>query len=439
MKITFRYFFVILTAIFWLTIANGCGSGDEPIEATATPISAPAETSQSEANESAATEEEPAEVAVGSLPLEGSVVLWHSWAGREADALNEILGQVQGANPSLAIETLFVAYADLEQSYIEAVQAGGGPDLVLAPNWWLGNLVDTQAVAPIDELVNDQELSAYWPATVENLSWFGRAYGIPVNFELVSLFYNSSLVDPQNLPNSLEAMLTASTEDASGTMGIGLYNSLYHLYWGFPAFGAQMLDAQGKVILDQSPGAAGYLTWLIQMDQAPNVYIDLDYGMIIDRFKKGEFAFFVDGPWSIPELQQALGENLQVAMLPHGPNGPSKPWLSADGYFLNPNRPEDEQKLAAAAALALTDSQSGIRLAQIGAKLPANQQVPISDPLLSGFMSQARDAEPMPSTPEIYQVLGYGGDMLVKALNGVSDPNETVIETTALINEETGR
>lgn len=433
----------------------GCRSSNEA-EATPTTAAATADTAQggeqAETNEQApdqdsgqpvdasttdaAPAEEPVQVGMGSIPLEGTVILWHSWAQSEADALNEILGQLQSENPNLTIETLFVAYADLEQAYIEAVQAGAGPDLVLAPNWWLGNFADAGVIAPLEPLLANDALAAYWPATVDNLSWAESQYGVPVSFELVSLFYNSSLIAPENLPASTADMLTSVTGENGS--GIGLYNSLYHLYWGIPAFGGQVMDASGRAIMDQGDGSAEYLSWLVAMNQSPRVFVDLDYGMLLDRFKKGEYAFFVDGPWSIPELSQALGVNLRVAPLPSGPASPARPWLSADGFFVNPLLSLPQQQLALATALELTNVPSSNLLGDVARKLPANRSAQVSDPLLQGFIAQAETADPMPSRPEIYHVLGYGGDMLIKALNGVSDPQEVVIETAALINDANG-
>ena len=73
-----------------------------------------------------------------SQPLSGRITLWHSWAEGDGDALTAILSAYQQANPGVTVDTLSVAYADLPQAYADAVAGGGGPDLLLAPNWWLG-------------------------------------------------------------------------------------------------------------------------------------------------------------------------------------------------------------------------------------------------------------------------------------------------------------
>ena len=222
--------------------------------------------------------------------------------------------------------------------------------------------------------------------------------------------------------------------------GSGLYTSLYHLAWGLPAYGARLFDDQGRSILDKTSGAADYLTWLNALSKTPGSFVDLDYGMLLDRFSKGEFAFFVDGPWAIDQLRGALGDNLAVTNLPAGPSGPARPWLSADGVFLNPQAAPEQQQLALAFARFITGVDGGETLARTARRLPANLDADVGDdPLLQGFMRQAETALSMPTDPQMANVWGYGGDMIIKVLNGVDEPANVVAETTTLINEANGK
>lgn len=366
--------------------------------------------------------------------LSGRIVLWHSWAGPEGDALAEMLATFQAAHPGVIVDTLYVAYPDLAQAYADAVRAGGGPDIVLAPSWWLGDLANAGAVRALDDLVSGADLAAYWPAAVENLRWNGSLYALPVSFETVSLFVNASLINPADAPATTADMLAQAQE--SPTLGVGLYNTLYHLYWGIPAYGATLFGADGRAALAAQGDVAGYLAWLQQLRATAGSYVDPDYGMLKDRFKKGEFAYFVDGPWAIPELTAALGDALNVAPLPAGPAGPAGAWLHADGFFLNPNSPAEQTALALAFARHATSAESGGTLARVGRKLPANQAANLgANALLQGFMRQAATAQPMPTLPEMNVAWAYAGDMFVKAVDGAADPAETVRETAALIDE----
>jgi maltose-binding protein MalE len=263
-------------------------------------------------------------------------------------------------------------------------------------------------------------------------------YGLPTNYELVSVFVNRALADPGALPATLDGWLAQAQQ--APTLGIGLYNNLYHLAWGLPAYGARLFDDNGVAVVDQGGDAAGYLRWLRTLSQTPGSYVDPDYGMLLDRFKKGEFAYWVDGPWAIEELRGALGENLAVARLPAGPAGPAQPWLSADGVLMNPRLAPDQQQIALSFARFMTTAESGALIASLGKRLPAARNTALGgDPLLQGFAQQALEAQPMPALAEMSQAWGYGGDMFVKVVDGDADAAATVIETAALINDANSR
>ena len=371
-------------------------------------------------------------------PLAGRIVLWHSWAEGDGDALAAILAAYQRAEPGVTVDTLFVAYPDLAQAYADAVTGGGGPDLVLAPNWWLGDLATAGVIQPLDDLVPAADRDSYWPAALGNFVWQGRLYGLPTNYELVSVFVNRALADPATLPPTLDGWLAQAQQ--SPTLGVGLYNNLYHLAWGLSAYGARLFDDNGVAIIDQGGDAAGYLAWLRTLSETPGSYVDPDYGMLLDRFKKGEFAYFVDGPWAIEELRGVFGDSLAVTPLPAGPAGPAQPWLSADGVLMNPTLAPEQQQIALSFARFLTTAESGALIASMGKRLPAARNTALGDDaLLTGFAQQAINAQPMPALPEMAQAWGYGGDMFVKAVDGAADPAATVRETAALINDATGK
>ncbi len=366
--------------------------------------------------------------------IDGRVVLWHSWSGADGDALAAILTEFQERYPNLTVDTLFVAYDELPQTYADAAAAGGGPDLVFASNWWLRDLVDVGSVQPLDELIDSSTLERFWPAAIDNLRVDGLLYGLPVNVDLVALYVNQGLIAPQAIPLTTDDWLALAAKNPEA--GAGLYTDLYHLYWGIPAFGGALMDEEGRVVLDGNAGAADFLTWLQEMDRTQGNFVDQDYGMLLDRFKKGEYPFFVDGPWAAAELREVMGDDLVVTTLPAGPAGPAQPWLSADGLFVNPVVDVEQQQRALLLADYVTNAESGQKWAAIGRRLPANRDAETGDdPILNGFLQQAANAQAMPTNPEMAEVWGYGGDMLLKVLDADMDPTAVVAETTALVND----
>ncbi len=385
---------------------------------------------------------QPAQAAASPTPAPtpfapvGDLVLWHSWAGADADTLTQILTQLKADAPLLNVSTLYVAPNDLPQAYADAVLAGAGPDVAVTENWWIGSMAGAQVIRPLDDLLQPDQSAEFFPASLANFSRGGSLYALPASFQLVSLFQNTA-VTTGTAPSTTSDMLAQAL--ASPANGLGMYANLFHVWWGFPAYGAQLFDENGRVIIDQGSGAGAFLQWMKDMEAAPGSFVDTDYGMVMDRFKKGEFGYFVDGPWATAELRAALGDSLAVVPLPAGPSGPAQPWLQGEGVVLNPALSADRAPLAFYLASVLTSARSGEWFAA-GGTLPANQRARLpDDPILRGFMAQAGTALPAPAVAEMEQVWGYGGDMLVKVLGGTVEPIQAARETAALINDVTGK
>ncbi len=367
---------------------------------------------------------------------QGDLVLWHSWGGADGDALTQILTQLKQDAPLLNVETLYVAPNDLPQAYADAVAAGGGPDVAVTENWWISNMVGADVIRPLDDLLQPGQTDGFHLASLLNFRRGDALYALPATWQLVSLFQNTS-VTTATVPATTGDLLAQA--QASPANGIGIYANLFHVWWGFPAYGAQLFDESGKVIIDQSGGAGEFLQWMKDVGATPGSFVDTDYGMLLDRFKKGEFGYLVDGPWATAELRAALGDALTVVPLPAGPAGAAQPWIQGEGVILNPNLDANRAPLAFYLASTLTNEAGGTAFARAG-RLPANQRAELpNDPILRGFMAQAATAQPAPFQPEMEQVWGYGGDMLVKVLGGTVEPVQAARETAALINDVTGK
>ncbi len=379
-----------------------------------------------------------AESLPSSTAIGGALVLWHSWAGGDGEALAAILTRFQQERPNIRVETHFAAYGELAQTYTDAVTAGGGPDLILAPNWWLRDLAEEGVVLPLESRITPQERAQFIPAAIDNLTWEGVLYGLPTNFEIVALYYNKRLLDEEQLPRAVDDLIDLAL--ASPSQGVGIYTNFYHLFWGIPAFGGRLFDEDGRVVLEQTAGTADFLDWLVRAKDTPGIFVALDYGMLMDRFKKEEYALFIDGPWSMGELREQFGTDLGVAPLPGGPAGSARPWLGADGLFLNPVAAANRQELALELARYITNAESASTLARIAGRLPAHKEADLGDnALLAGFMQQGETALPQPHHAEMDEVWGYAGEMIAQALSGAATPEEAVLEAATLINEANGK
>lgn len=435
-RATVRY--LILSLLLISVLLAACNETQQE-DGQVTDPNAPATEQGVTQNPQANTDSNPAQPqpAPTPVPPSGELTVWHSWAQRDGDALERILQDFRQRYPGIRVETLFVSQNDLLQSYAQAVSDGGGPDIVLAPNWWLDELKTLGVISSLEDPNFAAATASVLPAATDNLRIDGRLYGMPITYEIVAMFYNKSLVPESSLPTTLTQMVEMASLDPA--YGVGLYASPFHLSWGFEAFGARIFDDAGHSMLADSPGSAQFLRLLTQLNELQGSFVDSDYGMLLERFKQGEYAFFVDGPWAIADLEQALSDNLGVTVLPAGPAGSARPWLYADAAYVNPNMSSSDTVLAALFIEHLTGGGSGTYLADIAQRLPVSPNARIApDSLLSGFATQATDAIGMPHGAEMDAFWRYGSDMFLKILSGAYDVQSVVDETAALINDATG-
>ena len=98
------------------------------------------------------------------------------------------------ANPNVEIEALAVPFDQLKNKFSTETATGGGPDLLIGPLDWVGELATGELIAPLDEMATADDPGAFLPATVDALKYDGKLYGMPESFETVALYYNTDLV-----------------------------------------------------------------------------------------------------------------------------------------------------------------------------------------------------------------------------------------------------
>jgi ABC-type glycerol-3-phosphate transport system substrate-binding protein len=108
----------------------------------------------------------------GAQDLSGKLTLWHGWTGAEADTLNNtIIPAWKTANPNATVEALAVPFDQLKNKYSTDTATGGGPDLLIGPADWVGELATGELIAPLDEMATSDVTDAYLPATIDQLKF----------------------------------------------------------------------------------------------------------------------------------------------------------------------------------------------------------------------------------------------------------------------------
>ncbi len=146
---------------------------------------------------------------------------------REKDAFDQILQNVEAANPGLTVTDLDVPFANLFTKFETSAASSGVPDLFIAPADSLpkearaGLLVDLTSLLP--------QLSNYAAAAIQGDTVDGKLYAIPESQKGVALFYNTSLL-PTPPATTADWLKDASKLGwVYGANGGGAYYALGHL------------------------------------------------------------------------------------------------------------------------------------------------------------------------------------------------------------------
>jgi maltose-binding protein MalE len=371
----------------------------------------------------------------------GSITLWHGWTGAEADTLNnEIIPAWQEANPDIELEVLAVPFDQLKNKYQTESATGGGPDLVIGPADWIGELAGAELIKPLDDLVSADALAAYVPSAVEGLKYDGQLYGLPESVETVALYYNKDLVPTPPTSSAELAQMAADINAAdSDTYGFSLFTNFYHEAGYLFGWGAQVFDENNQSAFD-SPETASFLSWLSDLMNKPGMFYQNDDAGISSLFKEGKSAMVINGPWALADYQASLGaDKVGVAVLPaisENSDAAAKPFLGVKQIMLNSNADDEQTALALKFAEFFTGPEVGQILADSAGHLPANTGVDVSDnPVASVFVTQAQSSSPVPTIPEMSQVWTPAQDMIGKVLSGDATAEEAAAEAASTIND----
>ncbi|HUH98144.1 MAG TPA: extracellular solute-binding protein [Anaerolineales bacterium] len=370
----------------------------------------------------------------GAAPAAGPVTLtiWHGYhaGGSEEATINQIAAQYQKDHPNVKLSVLEVPFDQLFNKWDTAVSAGGngGPDMFTAPNDNLGTEVRAGTVAPIDSLVQGK-LTGYTQAGINGVTVDGKIYAVPGIAKAVGLFYNNTTIpNPPKTTDDLMALVKSGKK-------LGLNNSDYFM-WGFwSGFGGTLMDSTGKCTATQG-GFADALQYFKDL-QAAGANLDTDEGKLETAFTQGQLDMVVTGPWVLGDFEKALGSKLSVEPLPAGPKGPSAPMMGIDGWYLNPNSPNQQ----AAIDFALyAFGKDGLTLYENNAGDPAaRSDVTSTDPLVKSFADIAASGSPRLQTKEFGNYWGPFGDMITAALSGKATPTDAVATACAAMDKANGK
>jgi maltose-binding protein MalE len=423
----------VLLAVFAL-VAAACGSdAEEAADETTTTTAAAEETTTTTAAEeetttTAAEEEEEAPV----VRADADLVIW---ADDTRAPVILPLAEAFGAENGISVAVQEVNFGDIRDRLQTAGPAGEGPDVIIGAHDWLGQLVTSGLLAPVD-LPNADEFSQ---VAIDAMSYEGQLYGVPYAIENIALIRNVDLAPESPATfEELEATALALVESGEAAIPLAIQNDPGDPFHDFPLYtaaGGYLFgqNADGSlnpedIGLDSAGGlAAGqqFSAWTDSGLLQPS----LSYDVMIESFGQGTAPFAITGPWAVSDADRgfkATGVNYVVEPIPPFNGTTASPFVGVQGFMVSANA---ENPLFAQTFITevMTTQEVQTALFEAGGRPPAHLaafEAAASDPDIQGFGLAGINGQPLPAIPEMGSVWSAWTDAYALILSGESAGDE---------------
>ncbi len=357
------------------------------------------------------------------------------------------------------IDLVTVPDADFRSKLSIAAPSGNGPD-VFGPlaHDWIGEIAYQKIAKSWPSLPNQDDFSAEELQLVSlPVSETGgtpapggavqlNIYALPLFTEALALVYNKDMVS--DLPKTWDEVLSQAKDLTKG----GNYGFAFQIltqYYEGPFFFAEdsyIFKRQENGLFDTSdiglndPGGVKAAEALRDMyykkaPEMPEGVLDqANAGQILPGMvQAGQLAMTIDGPWSVPSLNDA-GINVGVAPLPTWTNGkPLTPFLGIQAMLVNAYGKQVEAATDFVSFMGSTDQvvPMAVGFHKAPARASATDAAIKASPDFEAWIAQTKNANPMPNIPAMQNVWTPWGDAMVGILqkNAADDKVKALLDT----------
>ena len=325
-----------------------------------------------------------------------------------------------------------VGFGNIRSNFLIAGPAGEGPDIIVGAHDWLGELVTSGLLSPID--LGDLT-DSFTPASISAFSYDGETYGLPNATENVAFFINTDLVPecPATWTEVHDISAELHAADATKYGFVRMEGDPYHFYPIQTAFGGYVFGRTEAGAYDPTnvgvgdPGSIAAAKWFETMVkeglQPPAVTWDIQHEM----FEAGTSAMQITGPWATQRTVDS-GIPFKICNIP-AETVDGKPFLGAQGFMVSAF-----SKDPLLAQIFLTEFVATPEVMQAfydtdprpSAFVPVLEN--LDDEYIQAFGQAGVNADPMPAIPEMSSVWEAWGNAIVLVAQG-ADTAENAFTT----------
>jgi multiple sugar transport system substrate-binding protein len=261
-----------------------------------------------------------------------TVTFWNGFTGPDRPVLEQLVDEFNESQDAITIEMEISPWDQFFQRLLPSLASDEGPDLVAMDTNQLPQYVARGAFRPLDDYYEDPstESDALVQAAVDATKWDGVAYGVPMNFTTLLLYWNKGLfeeagLDPEAPPETWEEFADYARQlTGDGQYGLALADNNTIAMWPILLWGngGGVVSDDGTTSLLDAPETIEALEYWggLVMDDGISP-IGLGGADADNLFQTERAAMEIVGPWMTTGFTDA-GIDFGLAPPPAGPAGP---------------------------------------------------------------------------------------------------------------------
>ena len=255
-------------------------------------------------------------------------------SSRDRQRLRSFQNNLWDVVPGLRIQPALYSEAAVESELERQTFSGLGPDLVMGDARVIQQLSEANLLDPVP--ITPEQRNAIAPGLLQRVTNSrGKISGLPVSqYIQLACFDKRKLKEP---PATLELMSKQSSEGQV----FGITQNFEDLYWsmsGFKAGSALVSALRGKqATAQQTQRLVSWLSWLRDASYQQNVMFWRDQATLRKQLIGGKLHWISCWTSQLPQLREAMKDNLGVAALPAGPAAPAMPITKLQVWGLGRN------------------------------------------------------------------------------------------------------
>ncbi|NJM19178.1 MAG: ABC transporter substrate-binding protein [Richelia sp. SL_2_1] len=277
------------------------------------------------------------------------------------DVLQKLVDKFNQNHPYIQVESLYVGQPDQQMPKILAAVVGNAPpDLLWFNPTIAGQLVELDALVPLDEMLNQSPVKDQIdPTLFDSMKYQNQIWSVPFATNNVGIFYRPSLFKAagiNKLPVNWEEFRQVAktlTRDTNGDnkidqhgiflpLGKGEFTVFIWLPFMWSAGGELAMEA-AKVDLVNNQGAISALQlWQDLVKDGSAILSAPERGFETDAFVAGKVAMQVTGPWTLTYINNDI-KNGDFGVFPIPKNESQATSIGGENLFLFKTTPEREK------------------------------------------------------------------------------------------------